>query len=126
MQKGSIVQGKYWFNSWSALAISMVFLMTIFGSPRISHSKTINAGFLLKKMNSDQQVSYITGVVEGLAYSRYLREKPSQKGMKCIYSWYAEGDRVKKWKRIDAWFSRHPDKPIGVLLYVLIKKKCGA
>lgn len=57
-----------------------------------------------------------------LAYSRYLRDKPDQSGMKCISAWYAKADSVDK---IWQWFARHPDKPAGVLLHVLIKKECG-
>lgn len=120
------MQVKKSFNSLRILALCAIFLAACLGNAGVSHSKTINAGFVLEEMSSDQQVSYITGVIEGLAYSRYLREKPSQKGMKCVYSWFESDSWANKWKRIDAWFSRHPDKPVGVLLYVLIKKKCGA
>ena len=92
-----------------------------------AHAQNLDADFVLNKMNADQQVSYIAGVVEGMAYSRYLRDKPSEDGMNCLYQWYANntGSREKS-KKVDALFAQHPDKPVGVLLYVLMKKECGA
>jgi hypothetical protein len=115
------------FNSLSLLVICVVFLVACIGNAKTSYSKTINAGFVMNKMNVDQQVSYIAGVIEGLAFSRYLRDKPNQKSMKCVYGWYAENTGgPQKWKKMEAWLAKHPDKPVGVLLYVLIKRKCGA
>lgn len=81
----------------------------------------------MKEMNVDQQVSYIAGVIEGLAFSRYLRDKPNQKSMNCVYGWYADNTgSAKKRQKMEAWLAKHPEKPVGVLLHVLIKKKCGA
>lgn len=91
----------------------------------MANAKNLNAGFVLNEMNVDERVGYISGVIEGLAYSRFLRDKPSEEGMSCVYRWYDNGG-ASQMKKIRAWFARHPDKPVGVLLYVLIKKKCGA
>lgn len=95
----------------------------IYGTTGNANAEALNAGFVLNKMNTDQRVSFITGAVEGLAYSRYLRDKPDQSGMQCISAWYAKSNSL---DNIWQWFARHPDKPAGVLLYVLIKKECGA
>ena len=97
----------------------------MFCSTGIAQANNLNAGFVLNEMNKDQRVSYIAGVIEGLAYSRFLRDKPNEKGMNCVYDWYYKG-KAEQMKNIRAWFGRHPDKPVGVLLYVLIKKDCGA
>jgi len=98
--------------------------MTVFWI-NTSHASSLNAGAIMNKMNLGQRHGYISGVIEGLAYSRFLRDKPNETGMKCIYDWYYSG-KAKKWKTIETWFGRHPNKPAGVLLYVLIKKECGA
>ena len=90
-----------------------------------TQANSLNAGAILNDMDAKQRYGYVSGVVEGLAYSRFLRDKPSETGMKCIYDWYYK-DGAKQWTRIESWFRRHPDKPAGVLLYVLIKKDCGA
>lgn len=98
----------------------------LFGAESAARGTELNAGFVLNKMNVDQQVSYVAGVVEGLAYSRYLRDKPDQSGMQCIYDWYGKNTGKVQISKMDAWFAKHPDKPVGVLLYVLIKQDCGA
>ncbi len=90
-----------------------------------ANAGSLNAGFVLNEMNNDQRQSYIAGVIEGIAYSRFLKERPNETGMNCIYNWYYDGT-AKKIKLVRAWFSRHLDKPVGPLLYVLIKKECGA
>lgn len=84
----------------------------------------LTANDVLNKMNSDQRTSYIAGVVDGFAQSRWVKDKPDQSGMKCINGWFYNG-QAEKWTRINAWFNRHLDKPANALLYVLIKKECG-
>ncbi len=114
-------------NKWLLLSkyklIFAIILWMVFGSTNISHAQT--AGDLLNKMNADQQSSYVAGVIEGLAYSRFLQDKPDETGMQCIYSWYHNG-KVEKWKQMQQWFAKHSDKPVGLLLHVLIKKECEA
>lgn len=50
------------------------------------------AGDILEKTSPDHQLGYINGVVEGLAYARFLRDRPNETGMRCIYDWYLNGD----------------------------------
>lgn len=78
----------------------------------------------MNKMGPEQRIGYINGVIEGLAFSRWLRDKPDTRGMKCIYDWYYRAPD-KNWEKIAAWLNRHPDKPVGGLLHVLIKGECG-
>ncbi len=75
----------------------------------------------MSQMNTDQRVSYVSGVVEGLAFSRYLRDRPDETGMNCIYQWHADTESAD----LNAWFERHPERTIGVLLYTMIKRVCG-
>ncbi len=88
-----------------------------------ARAQNLDAGFVLNKMTSDQQVSYVAGVVEGLAFSRWQRDKPDSSGLRCIHAWYGKKD---KWSKIEQWFGRHPNKQPGALLYILIKQDCGA
>ena len=87
-------------------------------------AQALTADDVLNKMNSKEQTAYISGLIGGFAYSRFLREKPEKAGMNCIYDWF-HGDNKTAWKQIDTWFSHHLDKPVEPLLYVLVKKKCG-
>lgn len=84
----------------------------------------LTADDVLNKMNVEERFAYVSGIVDGLAYARWLRDKPSDVGMQCIYGWYyAEDIGVRR--TIQAWFERHVDKPVDALMYVLIKKECG-
>ncbi|OXT01965.1 hypothetical protein B7H23_03235 [Notoacmeibacter marinus] len=85
-----------------------------------------SAGDVLDKMTPEQSTSYINGVVEGLAYARWLQDKPDRTGMACIYDWNYGDDAKANSRRLIAWLERHPDKPVGALVHTLIKKDCGA
>ena len=82
------------------------------------------AGDILEKTSPEHQVGYINGVVEGLAYARFLRDHPDETGMRCIYDWYLKGDGRNQ-KRIIAWLERHSEQRVGVLMHVLIRQECG-
>lgn len=85
----------------------------------------LTANDVLNNMSSKEQTSYVAGVVGGLAQARWVSDKPDQTGMRCINEWFYNGQE-KKWNQIDAWFSKHLDKPANALLYILIKKECGS
>ncbi|MCP4181853.1 MAG: hypothetical protein GY761_00820 [Hyphomicrobiales bacterium] len=100
--------------------------MSIFTSSGSAQAQSLNAGAVMNEMNSDQRVGYVSGVIEGLAYSRFVRDKPNETGMQCIYDWYYK-DNAKRWKNsLFPVFEKYKDKPVGVILYVLTKKACGA
>ena len=103
--------------------ISVIILGMILSIAQQAQAQNLDADFVLNKMTSDQQVSYVEGVIEGLAFSRWQRDKPDRAGIQCIYKW---SDSKDKWPKIEQWFARHPDKQVGPLLYILIKKECGA
>ncbi len=106
-------------NSFTAkLLITGVFIL------QAGTAQALTAEDVLNKMDGKERASFIAGVVGGFAYSRYLRDKPDQTGMTCIYDWYYDSGET-KWNTIETWFSQHPDKPAEPLVYVLIKKKCG-
>lgn len=84
----------------------------------------LSADDVLNRMTAEEQNAYIAGVVGGLAYSRFLRDRPDESGMSCIYDWYYTGTEERH-RQINQWFERHLDKPAEPLLYVLIKRECG-
>lgn len=84
----------------------------------------LTANEVLTNMESGERFSYVSGIVDGLAYARWLAERPNEEGMQCIYGWYYSNDDSVR-ARILTWLERHPDKPVDALMYVLIKKECG-
>jgi len=84
----------------------------------------VTADDVMNKMNSDERSSYVAGVVEGLAQTRWIADKPDPTGMRCIHDWHYKGGE-ENWLKIYEFFARHADKPAAALLYVMIKKDCG-
>ena len=111
-------------NTWKSRPFAVLTVAAILMAAATAPAAGQTAGDILTKTTADHRVGYISGVVEGLAFARYLRDKPDTSGMKCIYDWYLKGgDAV--WTKILAWLQRHPDKRVGVLVHVLVKRECG-
>ena len=113
--------GTRWKKARSQAVVCSIFLAAL-GSADAARAQT--AGDVLDKMPAEQQASYIAGVIEGLAYARFLRDRPDETGMQCIYDWYY-GSGAEKWGQIEQWFRRHADKPVGALVHVLTERECG-
>ncbi len=90
-----------------------------------AQSENLDAGFVLNKMETKEQTFYVTGIIQGLAYARFLRDRPNEEGYKCMSEWLNKG-RKAHWRKILTLFERHREKPPAVLLNVLIRKDCGA
>lgn len=87
--------------------------------------KALTAEDVMKKMTRVERSTFILGMIEGLMTARYHKDRPSTKGMNCIYNWkYGENSRANT-QRIYDLFDKLPKKPAGSLLFLLIKKDCG-
>jgi len=95
------------------------------GGVNLSRASEFNADVVMNEFSKEQRVNYMIGLVDGLAYARWQRDKPSNVGMKCIYDWYYK-DNSALWKNTLApVFKRYKDKPATAIIYVLTKKECG-
>jgi len=117
---------KLWIRSKYQILLAMA-LVVVLNNVTETNSAEKNVGFALHKLSSNEQVSYIAGIVEGFAYSRYLRDNPDQSGMNCIYDWYAGSTLTTgRFDKMENWFQREEGKPISVLLHERITKECGS
>jgi len=90
----------------------------------------ITVGLLQKELPPGEFTTHIWGIVEGLAYARFLRDtekagRPDEKGMTCIYRWYHGGDTKARFDRMTRAFERYSDRHPTTILYAMIKKECG-
>tara|TARA_R110002072_G_scaffold232223_1_gene389549 strand:- start:11239 stop:11550 length:312 start_codon:yes stop_codon:yes gene_type:complete len=85
----------------------------------------LTADEVLNRMNADQRFGYVSGVVDGLAASRWMRDRPNAAGMHCIYDWYLGRPAAEVLAAIETWLGRHQDQQAGILLSVLINRECG-
>lgn len=78
----------------------------------------------MQKIPAEERVPYLSGVIEGLAYSRYVQDGKKTDGMKCIYDWfYKKPDTV---NLIFAAMGQYPSYTPGAIIGALVKKDCGA
>ncbi len=67
--------------------------------------------------------AYIAGVVEGVAFGRYLAGGKKVEILNCIYDWFA--GKPSAYDTIYAAFGRYGDFTPGAIIWELSKKKCG-
>lgn len=79
---------------------------------------------VLEKLDTDSQFHYVSGILVGLGYARFLQDKPDQAGMKCIQEFLTEGG-VEKWNIAEQWLENNKDLPAGVIIYAMTAKECG-
>lgn len=73
-------------------------------------------------MPSEQRVGYLAGVIEGLAYARYVGDGNTTEGMSCVYDWFY--DHEGQLETIHAAFERWPDYQPGAIIGLLVERAC--
>lgn len=116
--KNSLRLRKY--SPFSGIILSIGF---VFSLPSQGSALTVEE--IRTNLTTDEQTHYVTGVVEGLAFARWLADDRDPKGMNCIWNWYSGSDTEARFNQQMAMFDRHPDQQISTLMYALIREKCG-
>ena len=78
-----------------------------------------------ESMPPEERVAYVSGVVEGLAFGRWIENDRDQAGMDCILEWYYGDSELSAYSTALDFFDQHPDQHIGTLMYALIREECG-
>ncbi len=103
--------------------ISFVLALLIVTSPPALAEK-FTAGHVIEKMGRSDRYSFVAGVVEGLAYARFVADGKKTEGMACIYKWFYRDKTA--WPQILQTFIKFKTHTPGAVLGALIKKKCGS
>lgn len=93
-------------------------------APNTSSANDFTAEKVLFEMSPAEQYSYLAGLTEGLAYSRYRSDGQADEGMNCIYSWFYDEDGTVD--TILAAFARFQDRAPGAIMGALAQRRCGA
>ena len=105
------------------MAISGAALGALFSSATVAaDGDPFVARHVLTEFSSREQVTYFAGVVEGLAYARYLADGKTTDGMSCVYDWFWKDTAILE--EIHAALARRPDFPPGPLIGVLVDEAC--
>lgn len=78
-----------------------------------------------ENMTPKEQTRYVAGVVEGLAFARWIADGRDNAGMNCIWGWYFGEDQAALFAKQSAFFDKHPDQQVSTLMYALIREECG-
>ena len=107
----------------SVMAPAALAMMLALGASYTAQAAGLQAKTVLEKMSNEQTNAYFAGVIEGLAYSRFLRDNKEEEGALCIFSWYYESDAAVP-KLISA-FHKYKDKSGVSIIAALVHKDCG-
>ena len=87
-------------------------------------AKEFTAGSVLKNMETIELNAYVTGIIDGLAFSRYTKEgKKTDGGMKCIYDWFYNGGQTTR--QIIQAFDKFKKHTPNAIVSAMINQKCG-
>ena len=89
-----------------------------------AEAKNFNTGFVLNDMPSNDSLLLIDGTVRGIAYAHYFQNDQDNKGFECILDYAVTGDET-KWLNMREFLEKYPDKPLGGVAYVYLRKKCN-
>ena len=99
----------------------------VLSSGSSAQAQNLDAGFVLNELSTKEQSAYISGVVEGLAYARFLRDRPNETSMVCVQNWYfGAEDKKAVLAELFQLFEDYKDLPVAVLVNSVAKKECGA
>ena len=79
---------------------------------------------VLTKLDTDAQYHYVSGILQGLGYARFLQDRPDEKGLVCIQDWLIDGG-VDRWEIAKQWLEHHKEKPTSVIIYAMVRQDCG-
>ncbi len=74
-------------------------------------------------MEASERFPFIAGIIEGLAYARYVRDGNQTDGMTCIYDWFYETENALD--TIYVAFGAYPDYPPAAIVAGVLTQKCG-
>lgn len=81
------------------------------------------AGSVMKEMDGGERYTYVTGIVEGIAHARYIRDGKQTAGRECIYDWFYKDETTRR--KIFEAFERYPASLPGQVVGALAAVKCG-
>lgn len=82
----------------------------------------VNAGYIMS-LTSEQRVLFLAGVIDGLAYARFVADGKKTDGMNCVYGWFASKDN-RHLEVIHEAFKRRPDFLPSAIVSALVERAC--
>ena len=86
-------------------------------------AEEMTAGVIMEKMEVGERYVFTAGIVEGLAYARYIKDGRDTAGRSCIYKWFYDDKTTVD--VIYEGFKRYPQLLPGQVVGTLANEKCG-
>ncbi|MBL4761019.1 MAG: hypothetical protein JKY80_09305 [Mariprofundaceae bacterium] len=115
---------KHWLTLSKFKPFSAILLAMMMNSAQTNDANALTGGEILSKLDTKAQTHYVSGILQGLGYARFLKDKSDLEGAKCIQAWLLK-DGVARWQIVKQWLEHHKDKPAGVIIYTMVSKECG-
>lgn len=87
-------------------------------------AEDFNTSFVLNKMPIDERITHIDGVVRGIAFASYFHKDKDNTAFECVLDYALTGNREKRFAMLD-FAKDYGEKPLGGVLFVYLRKKCG-
>lgn len=115
--KNALILSKYKY-------IAAIILFMGISSIQTDRAQALTGEEILTKLDTDGQYHYISGILHGLAYTRFLRDRPDHTGYKCIKTWLVKGG-VKNWEIAEKWLQNNKKLTAGAIINTLMERECG-
>jgi len=104
------------------------FMLAVIVGASPSYAAGVTAGDILREMPDREFIVYISGMVEGFAYSRFRKDtleagERTETGMECIYDWFFNNPGVTL--TIEDAFQQHSEHGPSTVLGAMLKQECG-
>lgn len=98
-------------------------LLALWLGPAPAQSEPLNAGFVALEMDASDRYSFVSGIVQGLAFVERVADQATADGANCIYGWFYEEDGTMD--TIMAAFAKFQDRDPAAVISALIQRRCG-
>ena len=78
---------------------------------------------VLGSMASSEHFPFVAGIIEGIAYHRYVSGNKDAAGMNCIYDWFYKNDKTIA--AIYVALAEYPEHPPAAVVAALANKNCN-
>lgn len=105
--------------------LSPVVAMALFGfTASQAHAEGFNTGYILDEMPEKERIVHIDGVVRGIAFTHFFQNNKDETGFNCVSNYALTGSDT-NWTDMIEFLAKYPDKPLGGVMFIYLRKKCG-
>lgn len=83
-----------------------------------------DTAYVFNKLPKEQGLVHVDGLVRGIAYTHYFKSEKDQAGFECVLEYALAGDDT-KWDNMIEFARKYPDKALGGVIFVYLRKKCN-